>query len=106
MSHLKPVWFAIHDQMAEKHQTLKSKIMELNLNVKTVQTFEPTTFCPHTAYTVYLNLGENLLVASAWTLKDAIALFAETYKYNKSAIKVQRPFRPQTLQISDYENIL
>lgn len=80
--------------------------MELNLNVKTGQTFEPTTFCPHTAYTVYLNLEGNLLAASAWTLKDAIDLFAQTYKFNRSRIKIQRPFHPQTLQISDHENIL
>lgn len=65
------------------------------LNVKTVQTFDPVTLCPHRAYTVYLQTDDNLLFASGWTLQDAIGYFAHTYKCNRAAIRLKRPFRQQ-----------
>ena len=46
------------------------------LNVKTVQAFEPVTYEPHTAYTVYAEENGDIAIASAWTLRDAISLFA------------------------------
>lgn len=80
--------------------------MESPLNVKTVQTFEPGTLEPHTAYTVFLNLENKLMVASGWTLKDAISLFADIYRYDKAELKILRPFHPQLLKMSDYEVLL
>ena len=88
-----------------KYKILMPKIMESHLNVKTVQTFEPGTLEPHTAYTVFMNLEEKLMVASGWTLKDAISLFADIYCYDKAELKVLRPFHPQILQMSDHEVI-
>lgn len=65
------------------------------LSVKTVLAFDAETFCPHTAYTVYLKQDNNLLLASGWTLKDAIALFADRHKFVDSNIRLKRPFRQQ-----------
>ena len=80
--------------------------MVSHLNVKTVQTFEPGTLEPHIAYTVFLNLEEKLMVASGWTLKEAISMFAEIYRFDRTELKVMRPFHPQILQISDNESLL
>lgn len=65
------------------------------LNVKAVPAFDTEKLCPHTAYTVYLQQGNNLLYASGWTLKDAIDFFADKYKYNRPDIRLKRPFRQQ-----------
>ncbi|MBE6240673.1 MAG: hypothetical protein E7115_04165 [Bacteroidales bacterium] len=65
------------------------------LNVKTVQAFEPATYAPHTAYTVYAEAEGAIALASAWTLRDAISLFADTYNYDRATIKVLRPFKRQ-----------
>ena len=87
-------WFAIHDQMARKRLNTMHLIMDtLFLNVKTVQTFEPVTFDLHTAYTVYADAeGE---IASGWTLRDAISLFAHIYNYDRNTIRIRRPFKRQ-----------
>ena len=53
----------------------------LLLNVKTVQAFEPVTYEPHTAYTVYAEENGDIAIASAWTLRDAISLFAHIYSH-------------------------
>ena len=65
------------------------------LNVKTVPAFDTEKLCPHTAYTVYLQKGNNLLSASGWTLQDAIYFFADRYKCNRADIRLKRPFRQQ-----------
>lgn len=67
----------------------------LFLNVKTVQTVDPCTYLPHTAYTVYTKSGSNYVLASGWTLKDAIRLFSKIHNYRIEDIKVKRPFREQ-----------
>jgi len=65
------------------------------LNVKTVRALEPVTYAPHTAYTVYAEAEGAIALASAWTLSDAISLFADTYNYDRATIKVLRPFKRQ-----------
>ena len=65
------------------------------LNVKTVPAFDTERLCPHTAYTVYLQQGNNLLFASGWTLRDAIDFFADRYMCNRTDIRLKRPFRQQ-----------
>ena len=65
------------------------------LNVKTVPAFDPIRLCPHTAYTVYQYKDNNLQFASGWTLQDAIEYFVSTYKYNRAAIRLKRPFKRQ-----------
>ena len=69
----------------------------LFLNVKTVQTIEPVTYLPHTAYTVYTKSGSKYILASGWTLKDAIRLFSKIHNYRIEDIKVKRPFRQQMI---------
>ena len=65
----------------------------LLLNVKTVQAFEPVTYEPHTAYTVYAEENGDIAIASAWTLRDAISLFAHIYE--QASIRLRRPFKRQ-----------
>ena len=67
----------------------------LLLNVKTIQAFEPVTYEPHTAYTVYAEENGDIAIASAWTLRDAICLFANIYNYEQASIKLRRPFKRQ-----------
>ena len=47
---------------------------KIHLNVKTVPAFDQSTLEFHTAYTVFLNNGTKSMVASGWTLKDAITV--------------------------------
>ena len=65
------------------------------LNVKTVPAFDTEKMCPHTAYTVYQTFGNKLQIASGWTLKDALDLYAHLYNCDRSALKVKRPFVQQ-----------
>ena len=65
------------------------------LNVKTVPALEPITHEEHTAYTVYIPHGNILKFASGWTLQDAIELFAQKHSYDRSSLRLKRPFRPQ-----------
>jgi hypothetical protein len=65
------------------------------LNVKTVPAFDTENLCPHTAFTVYLQKDGNLLLASGWTLQDAITMFANKHKCNRMDIRTKRPFRRQ-----------
>lgn len=67
----------------------------LYLNVKTVPAIDPEHHHPHTAYTVFTTGTDELRIASGWTLRDAIQLFARLYGYSPSCIKVTRPFLPQ-----------
>ncbi len=90
------IWFAIHDQMAHKQLYTRHLIMDtLFLNVKTVQTFEPVSFDLHTAYTVYAEAEGEIALASGWTLRDAISLFAHIYNYDRTTIRLRRPFKRQ-----------
>lgn len=67
------------------------------LNVRTVPAFDTDLMQPHTAYTVFCNLEEKFMTASAWTLKDAVHLFRRLYGFNESfVIKFNRPFRVQS----------
>lgn len=69
--------------------------MEIYLDVKTVQTIDLETLAPHTAYTV-CHLSDGILeVTSAWTLRDAVELFAKLYGYDRNVLKLKRPFRSQ-----------
>ena len=65
------------------------------LNVKTVPAVEPETLEAHTAYTVYIPYGDTLLLASGWTLQDAIELFAQKHSYVRTSLRLKRPFRSQ-----------
>ena len=65
------------------------------LSVKKVPAFDTETKQNHIAYTVYLSKPDSLQIASAWTLQDAISLFAKIYNYNRSDLKVKRPFTEQ-----------
>ena len=65
------------------------------LNIKTVPAFDAENLCPHTAYTVYLQQDNNLLLVSGWTLQDAISSFAVKYKCNRDEIRTKRPFGRQ-----------
>lgn len=67
----------------------------LYLNVKTVTAFDVFTHMPHTAYSVYTDMDGDLKIASSWTLKDAIELFCQTQGYDKSCIRLKRPFIAQ-----------
>lgn len=69
--------------------------MEIYLNVKTVDTIDMVTLESHVAYTVSMPNGKSLKIASAWTLKDAVELFAKIYRLDRSQLKLRRPFRPQ-----------
>lgn len=71
--------------------------MEIYLNVQTVQTFDRDKSEMHTAYTVYHPTDEALEIASGWTLRDAVDLFARIYRYNRSQLKLMRPFRQQRI---------
>lgn len=62
------------------------------LHVKTVPTFDFVRLCQHTAYTVSLHQDNTLLLASGWTLKDAIELFAQQYDISREDIRLIRPF--------------
>ncbi|MBQ2113100.1 MAG: hypothetical protein II194_07770 [Bacteroidales bacterium] len=73
----------------------------LFLNVKTVQTFEPVTYAPHTAYSVYAEEYGSITIASEWTLRDAISLFAKIYNYNPASIRLRRPFRREKGSFQD-----
>ena len=68
---------------------------EISLSVKKVPAFDSETKLIHTAYTVYLSKPGSLQIASAWTLQDAISLFAKIHNYNRSNLKVRRPFTEQ-----------
>lgn len=82
--------------MAEKSVNTKHNlIMELYLDVTTVETVDTSTLRPHTAYTVCMSSGENLKLASAWTLRDALDLFSKVYGFEKDSLRIKRPFRPQ-----------
>lgn len=65
------------------------------LNVKTVPAFDAVSLAPHTAYTVYALLDGTIRLASAWTLRGAIELYARLYDCDRSSIKLIRPFRQQ-----------
>lgn len=65
------------------------------LNVKTVPAFDTEKMCPHTAYTVYQTLEDTIKIASGWTLKDALDLYARLYNCNRNDLKVKRPFIQQ-----------
>ena len=65
------------------------------LNVKTVPAFDTEKMCPHTAYTVYQTFGNKLQIASGWTLKDALDLYAHLYNCDRATLKVKRPFVQQ-----------
>ena len=69
--------------------------MDIYLNVKTVQTIERDSMEPHTAYTVYHLSDENMKIASAWTLRDAVDLFAKLYGFDRTRLKIRRPFLSQ-----------
>ena len=69
--------------------------MEIYLDVKTVQTIDRETMEPHTAYTVCHQTDDILKIASAWTLKDAVELFARLYGFDRNVLKLSRPFRSQ-----------
>lgn len=62
------------------------------LKVKTVPAFDFVRLCPHTAYTVSSHEGNTLRLASGWTLKDAIELFAHQYNICREDIRLIRPF--------------
>lgn len=47
------------------------------------------------AYSVYTDMDGDLKIASSWTLKDAIELFCQTQGYDKSCIRLKRPFIAQ-----------
>ena len=66
----------------------------IKLNVKTVPAID-WDGSTHIAYTVYDNAGGVLRTSSGWTLKDALAFFAESFKMQKDILKVIRPFIPQ-----------
>ena len=65
------------------------------LNVKTVPAFDTEKMRPHTAYTVYQTVAGQFTIASGWTLKDALDLYARLYHCNRNALKVKRPFIQQ-----------
>ena len=65
------------------------------LNVKTVPAFDTEKMCPHTAYTVYQTLEDTIKIASGWTLKDALDLYAHLYNCDRATLKVKRPFVQQ-----------
>ena len=65
------------------------------LNVKTVPAFDTEKMRPHTAYTVYQTLEDTIKIASGWTLKDALDLYARLYNCYRNALKVKRPFIQQ-----------
>lgn len=65
------------------------------LNVKTVPAFDTEKMRPHTAYTVYQTVAGQFTIASGWTLKDALDLYARLYNCNSNALKVKRPFIQQ-----------
>lgn len=69
--------------------------MDIYLNVKTVQTIEWESMEPHTAYTVYHLSDEIMKIASAWTLRDAVELFAKLYGFDRTRLKLRRPFLSQ-----------
>lgn len=69
--------------------------MEIYLDVKTVQTIDRETMEPHTAYTVCHLSDDILKIASAWTLRDAVELFAKLYGFDRNVLKIRRPFRSQ-----------
>jgi hypothetical protein len=68
---------------------------QIYLNVKTVPALDTEKFSEHTAYTVYMHKGKDLLYASGWTLKDAIDYFVDMHKFNRAYIRLKRPFRRQ-----------
>lgn len=65
------------------------------LNVKTVPAFDTEKMRPHTAYTVYQTVAGQFTIASGWTLKDALDLYARLYNCDRNALKVKRPFIQQ-----------
>lgn len=65
------------------------------LNVKTVPAFDTEKMRPHTAYTVYQTVAGQFTIASGWTLKDALDLYARLYNCNRNTLKVKRPFIQQ-----------
>ena len=65
------------------------------LNVITVPAFDTATLMSHTAYTVYRQVGDTLLFASGWTLKDSIAFYASKYACDIRSIHLTRPFKAQ-----------
>ena len=66
------------------------------LNVKLVQAVDPVSYHPHTAYTVYSRSGsDRLRVASGWSIKDAVSLYARLYRCDSRSICLIRPFRKQ-----------
>jgi hypothetical protein len=66
------------------------------LNVRTVPAFDTDLMQPHTAYTVFCDRGEKFLIASAWTLKDAVQLFRKKYGFHEDfVIRFNRPFTAQ-----------
>lgn len=67
----------------------------LYLNVKTVPAFDALCQLPHTAYSVYSTINGRLIIASGWTLKDAIELFCRTQGYDPDCIRLKRPFIAQ-----------
>lgn len=62
------------------------------LNVKAVPAFDTEKMCQHTAYTVYQTVDGQFTIASGWTLKDALDLYARLYNCDRSQLKVKRPF--------------
>ena len=71
---------------------------KIHLNVKTVPAFDQSTLEFHTAYTVFLNNGTKSMVASGWTLQDAITVYARIYKCDRKTIRVKRPFVRQVIK--------
>lgn len=65
------------------------------LSVKTVPAFDVVSLAPHTAYTVYTVSEGAIRLASGWTLRDAIELYAHIHGCERISIKLKRPFRPQ-----------
>lgn len=67
----------------------------INLEVKTVPAFDAFAMRPHTAFTVFRKCEGSIMLASAWTLKDALSLFACLYGCEQQKLRLLRPFRPQ-----------
>lgn len=65
------------------------------LEVKTVPAFDSSVLRPLAAFTVLRKCDDSIMLASAWTLKDAVTLFARLYGFERERLHLQRPFKPQ-----------
>ena len=68
---------------------------KVRLKVLTVPTLDPVSYQEHTAFSVFVQNGEQFQHAPGWTLRDAIESFCEWFKVDREQIILERPFLPQ-----------